>query len=446
MKVRNMESNMLINISSIKEDNNGNLIANARKTNGESFELTLTIEKDETVKEFGKSEYRRVTKEDWSNYLQSLVDANYKESELVDEYKTQLNDRGDVVEERIEQLEDLAELTDEQEKELESLEAERKEIRKLKKDPSEFLKAKKEEVQQKVLNKELFLFGGMSVLTTENGKVYSAEIPHQDKKTRNLKSPRPGIVMNYTISNNGKPVTLNELNDKSFDTTNLKLESTLAKNNTIENINDVFMINENTLNSILNNSKFGDMFYNARTIKITSEIESPALNKLIDFRSKNTFEQLNEQKIETLKNIYKDIKEEIFTNGQEKYNIVVPVIANNNQIKSLAEQFKNSIEGSIVRKIISKDDEIPGAIEIKNMVGIQEVPTNVINGINTANQWYAAKGFAPNIFAPSNEVIAKKSFEMFGSLDVINQVKEIAKNELNTPKIDVEIEEISIDK
>ena len=68
------------------------------------------------------------------------------------------------------------------------LKQEKRELRQAKEDPSQFLEERKIQVQKQIDNKKLFMFGGITRKLNEDGTPsYSVEIPHPDKKVRNIK-------------------------------------------------------------------------------------------------------------------------------------------------------------------------------------------------------------------------------------------------------------------
>ena len=437
MKRRSIEPNLLLSVDSVENNKDNVGILNCRDTENNSLKVSLYIESDETVKRFDKSKYLNASKEDWNVYLNSLVDANFDVEVLTKEYNEQLSKKSDAIDLKLEGFEDIEatrDLTDEEASEVKKLKQEKREIREAKNDPSKYLEEKREEIQKQVENKKLFMFGGITRKISEDGiPSYSVEIPHPAKKVRNIKSPRSGIVIDYTINNDKDVLTLGQVKDPNFTYDNVRLKSTLSKNNTPENIESVFMINENAIDKILNNEKYGLMFYTNRLLNVFSK--NDLAKELYTFKKHNAFEDLSFEKIETLKEIYSKIKEDILTNGMDGYEIGIVVQANKTQIKSLVEQLATSLENGLLNKVLPKEEVVPNEIKLEKITGIQNVPTNFVNGINLADQWYAATSFATNIFAASKEVIAKKEVEMFGSVKVLEQIDELCGIEIKKKDI-----------
>lgn len=446
MQRKNILANMLLSVDKIENNENGVGVLNCRDTENNPMKISLYIESDETVKVFGKSKkYNDASIEHWNKYLNSLVEANYNEDKLIESYNKELSKKSDQIDIKIEGFEEIEasrDLTDEESSNLKALKAEKREIRAAKENPSDYLASKKEEIKQQVQEKKLFMFGGIQRKINNDGTAsYSAELPHPEKTVRNIKSPRSGVAIDYSLTNNGEILTLGEARNPDLDYSNVKLKSTLSKNNTKDSIESVFMVNENTIDKILNDEKYGKMFYTKRLLNVYGQNELG--RELYEFKKSNQFEDLDFKKIEKLKDIYTKIKEDILTNGLENYEVGIVIQANENQIKSLTEQFKNSLENGFFVKSLVKGEIAPDTIKLEKITGIQSVPTYFKNGVNLADQWYAAKSFATNIFAPSKEPINKIEVEMFGSVKINEQIDkecgiEIKKNEIKHSEQEVE--------
>lgn len=452
MKRRIIEPNLLLSVDKVEnnKDNVGELFC--RNTENEEIKVSLFIEKDETVKRFDKSDYKSASKEDWNVYLKSLVEANFDEEELKKDYLMLMTKKADEVDAKIEKFEDIEatrDLTDEESSELKKLKQEKRELRQAKEDPSQFLEERKVQVQKQIDNKKLFMFGGITrKLNEDRTPSYSVEIPHPDKKVRNIKSPRNGIVVDYTLVNQldgGKEIlTLGNVKDPNFNYDKVRLESRLTKINTKENIENVFMINENAIDKIIGNEKYGNMFYTNRLLNVYSN--NDLAKDLYNFRKNNSYENLNVEDIEKLKEMYNKIKEDILTNGMEGYDISIVIQANKTQIKSLAEQFATSLENGLLNKVLPKEETVPSEIKLEKITGVQSIPTNIVNGVNLADQWYAATSFATNIFPAAKETISKKEIEMFGSVKILEQVDQLCGIEVKKNGIkqsDQEVEDVN---
>ena len=150
--------------------------------------------------------------------------------------------------------------------------------------------------------------------------------------------------------------------------------------------------------------------------------------------------------IEKLKEMYNKIKEDILTNGMEGYDISIVIQANKTQIKSLAEQFATSLENGLLSKVLPKDEVVPSEIKLEKITGVQSIPTNIVNGVNLADQWYAATSFATNIFPAAKETISKKEVEMFGSVKILEQIDQLCGIEVKKNGIkqsDQEVEDVN---
>lgn len=475
-----IDSNVLVNIKEIKENEKGVLFFMVEDTNGIIKEVTGYIESDKTVKDFTKNLYEPSTMKDWNNYLESLVEANYDEPKLREKFvakedlrlsnlsksllieASNITSKIDAIDEKIETLDDLEDLTTEQKDTLKALKVEKKELREtrdiknaeakelesnkegvLEKNTIDYLSKVKSEVEEKIKNKKLFFFSGLNRKISESGEAfYAIELSHPGKTTRNIMSPKNGIVVDYSLirKDTNEALTLGEVRDANTDYANVELKSILAKNNTNDIIESVFLINENAISSIVSNEKFGPIFYGKRLLEITSD--SSFAKDLNDFKANNKFEDLTIDKINELKEIYGRIKNDILENGMGDYKIGVVVITKPAEVKAIAVQFKDSLQDSLFAKSVGKGIVVPNEIKMLNITGVQNVPTNFINKINTANQFYFGTSFSPNINPLAKE--GSKSIPCYGSLDILKQIDELVGIKINeVEKKDLKEEDIS---
>lgn len=448
MQRKNILANMLLSVDKIENNENGVGVLNCRDTENNPMKISLYIEKDETVKDFTQSKYRDASLEEWDRYLNTLVSANFDEVELIKSYNEQLSKRSDAIDIKIEEFEEIEasrDLTDEESVSLKGLKAEKREIRAAKENPNSYLEAKKEEILKLVEDKKIFMFAGVNRKINNDGSVsYAAELPHPMKTLRNVKSPKKGIIMDYTVLNSDNEIiTLKDVKDDTLVEGNLKLRGNISKNNTIENIEAIFNVNSNAIDQILNNEKYGSTFYSSRLLNVYGKTE--VSRELYEFKKDNKFEDLNFEKIEKLKDFYNRVKEDILQNGLGNYDLSIEIIKNpkkNQELKTLAKQFGASLEDGLIKKLV-KGEVDPSVIKMEKITGIQDIPSKMYNGINVADQFYISKEFAPNIYPSNKEVFNKKEVEMYGSVKVIEKIDkecgiEIKKNEIKHSEQEVE--------
>ncbi len=279
-----------------------------------------------------------------------------------------------------------------------------------------------EKLREEAKNRKNFFVGGIMRSMSNDEVSRGIEIPQPSKKARNIKTiANHEASVNFSFITNGKPLKVEDI--ANVDISKVIINTQLSPINSNNIVNKVFDINENCVNG-LSGTK-GEMLYK-KLLDIYGK--SDAAKELITFKKENDFEDLTVEKIERLKELYSNVKDDILSNGMSGYNVGLKVFYDNDEKQRLLERMSKGIANGVMKKLTGID-ELPKEVELTNINGMHKIPTNVVNGVDMADQWYASiktrDGKITNISAP----VSSTNNEEFSSSGIQEQIREIALKE-----------------
>lgn len=279
-----------------------------------------------------------------------------------------------------------------------------------------------EKLKEEARSRKNFVVGGIMRFENENGISRALEIPQEAKKARNMKTlSNYNPTLNYSFTLDGKPLKVSDL--ENIDMSKVKIKNTLAATNINSVIENVFAINNNTINGLTGNK--GEVLF-TKLLNIYGQ--SDAAKELYSFKKDLKIDLLTMDEVDKLRELYANVKEDVLKNGLVGYTIDINVYYSPKEKQRVLERMVDGITDGVMKKLTG-ETKLPADVELTNIVGIHKIPTNVVKGVEMADQWYGAittsnKEEISNITAP----ITGKTDEFISST-IENQIRAIALKE-----------------
>lgn len=416
MKIRNISPNNVIKVIKIEEKKDF-IVLHYLDESGFENNAKLIIESDDTVGDTSvQQKSRNATLEDWNKFLDMLGETSFPDS-TADKLKIQIQDEIDA---KMESLDAKIEKAEEagNEDEVAKLEEESKKLRKSKKQIIEdALLHAKEEAINKSVNRSLFHVGGIQLFNKDGKDYKSIEIPHPNKKSRNIKTINtkyPYLLFSFYKKADNSPLKYSEV--KTIDFKEVKMSAKVSELTEKSVFKDIFAINDNVLDKMYidgievdSEGKNHSSMY--RLIQVTAKEDTTGIcDALKDFRDK--YKKVDKNKkflkkdIDNLKKHYAALLELIEnSNGIPKgYNLYLNLQSNSLQRRTLAEKMLEDVNSNI--DALTGDYRsvtFLGNTYFTNILGAIKVP-KVKKGseeeVEPRTVWYIESSLGTNIEPP----------------------------------------------